>query len=469
MSRQGRTAYTVSQLTALVQDALLRSPELEDVLVEGELSNLRNPGSGHLYFTLKDAGAALRCVCFRREAARIPFHPENGMTVIARGRVDVYGADGTYQLYVQSLEPAGVGAMALAAAQLARRLAAEGVFDDRVKRPLPLLPRRVAVVTSSTGAAVRDVCTVLRRRAASVGAVVVPTPVQGEGAEEAIIRALGRAQDLAGVDVILLVRGGGSLEDLVAFQGEALARAIRASRRPVVTGIGHQTDTTIADFAADRRAPTPSAAAELAVPELAALREELGGRALRLGGALRAEVSHKRAALGGATQRLGAASPARRLPALRQSLDSRVGALRSALRSEVAIKRRRLDHQSARLLLASPQRRLPAHREGLERRAAALRTTTRGLLTARRASLATAAARLEALSPRRVIDRGYTLTLDARSGALVRSPAQAPAGTLLRTVLAAGELHSRVVEPSMVERMYDRPLPQPQATHDQDE
>ena len=441
----GRQPLTVSQLTALVGDALARRPELEDVLVEGELSNLRSPGSGHLYFTLKDAGAALKCVCFRLQAARVPFQPTAGLRVVARGRIDVYAADGVYQLVVQSLDPAGVGAIALAVDQLRRRLEAEGLFDPARKRPLPLLPRRVAVVTSSTGAAVRDVCTVLRRRAPGIPVVVVASPVQGEGAEAALVRALERAQERSEVDVVLLVRGGGSIEDLVAFQGEALARAIAAARVPVVTGIGHETDTTIADWAADRRAATPSNAAEIAVPDAGACRIELAGRAIRLQQALRGEVAAKRRGLVRAEERLASASPARRLPEQRQRLDGRVAALRGALVAEVARKRRGLDAATARLGLASPERRLPLERQRLGALRARLPVAWERLLADRKARVATAGQRLDGLSPLRVLERGYSITLDA-AGAVLTSPAGLAPGDLLRTRLAGGEVASRVVE-----------------------
>ncbi|GAC1341371.1 MAG: hypothetical protein NVSMB29_11710 [Candidatus Dormibacteria bacterium] len=247
-----RAVVSVAELTALVRGAINRQPELEDLLVEGEVSNLSPARSGHLYFTLRDGTASVRCACFRAQAQRIPFRPENGMVVIAHGRVDVFEAQGAYQLYVDRLEPSGVGALALAVEQTRRRLAAEGLFADDLKRELPWLPRRVAVVTSSSGAAIRDVCTVLARRAPCIDVVVVSTPVQGEGAAAAIVNALGRAQRLPGVESVLLVRGGGSFEDLAAFQQEAVARAIRACRLPMVTGASHETDTTIADWATDR-------------------------------------------------------------------------------------------------------------------------------------------------------------------------------------------------------------------------
>ena len=269
---------SVSDLTVLVRDALAARPELEDLLVEGEVSNLKAHVSGHLYFTLKDSRAAVSCVCFRANALQIPFRPDNGMTVVAHGSVQVYEQQGRYQLYVDRLEPSGVGALALGIEQLKQRLSAEGLFDERHKRALPLLPRRVVVVTSRSGAALRDVCTVIARRAPCIGVVLSPALVQGEGAVETLVRALQRADQVRDADVILLVRGGGSLEDLIAFNSEALARAIRSTRLPVVTGIGHETDTTVADLAADRRGATPSAAAELVAPSVGVLRDEVAAR-----------------------------------------------------------------------------------------------------------------------------------------------------------------------------------------------
>jgi len=443
----GPRRFSVSELTLLVRSAIAGVPELEDVLVEGEVSNLRLPGSGHVYFTLKDKNASVRCVVFRREAARVPFHPQNGMVVVAHGRVDVYEVDGTYQLYVDRLEPAGVGALALALQQIAARLRAEGLFEESRKRALPVLPRRIAVVTSSTGAAVRDVCTVVRRRGRGrVGAVIVPTPVQGDGVAPMIVHALQRAQELPGVDVILLVRGGGSLEDLWAFNDETLARAIRASRVPVVTGVGHETDTTIADFAADRRAATPSAAAELAVPDVAALRQDVEARAVRLRQALRQEVTLKRRELQSSSARLAAVSPERRLPALRQQLDAQAMRLRHALLQHVAVKRRRLHELQSDLARSSPQSRLPAEGEGLRRRRGALDAAARSLLGDRRARLGAAQAQLGALSPLRTLERGYSITLDVDSGAVVTSSAALAPGRRLRTLLREGAAVSRVTE-----------------------
>lgn len=457
----GRLVLSVLELTRVVSGALAREALLEDVLVEGEVSNLRLPANGHLYFTLKDAQASVRCVCWQTHRLRIPFHPEDGMRVVAHGRVEVWPRAGTYQLYVDRIEPAGVGALALAVEQIAARLRAEGLFDEARKRPLPLLPRRVAVVTSPSGAAVRDVCTVARRRASQVDLVIVPTIVQGDGAEASIVAALQSAERIRDVDVILLVRGGGALEDLWAFQGERLARAIRATRVPVVTGIGHETDTTIADLAADRRAATPSAAAELVVPDAAALARDVAQRRERLEMALRGQLARRRRELEHLRVRLRSVSPAATLTARRQALELRIRDLRAGLLALVGGARRRLDQDLAGLERVSPVRRVERERLGLAHRLQRLETATGHLLDARRSRLAAARGRLEALSPRHVLRRGYSLTLDAATGRIVGSIAQLEPGRRLRTVLADGSALSTVeaVEPegraAGGERMYD--------------
>jgi exodeoxyribonuclease VII large subunit len=413
-------ACTVTDLTAMVRDALAARPELEDLLVEGEVSNLKAHVSGHLYFTLKDARSAVACVCFRTNALQIPFRPVDGMTVVAHGSVQLYEQQGRYQLYVDRLEPSGVGALALGVEQLKQRLSMEGLFDERSKRPLPLLPRRVVVVTSRNGAALRDVCTVIARRAPCIGIVLSPATVQGDGAVETLVRALQRADRVRDADVILLVRGGGSLEDLMAFNSEPLARAIRATRLPVVAGIGHETDTTVADLASDRRAATPSAAAELVAPNRAVLREDVAARSARLGLAITGMVGVRRSRV--------------RIASLR---------LRQALSDEASIKRRALDHQASRLAIAHPSRRVEIERMRLERASERLEAATVRVAVARRAGLATRAARLATLSPRRTLERGYSITSD-QDGHVLTDASRAPAGTRLHTVLQRGTLESVV-------------------------
>ncbi len=452
------TAYTVSELTTLVGSALAVRPELEDVLVEGEISNLTRPASGHIYLTLKDGGAALSCVCFRTNALRIPFAPANGMTVVAHGQVSVYAQQGRYQLVVDRLEPSGVGALALAVEQRKRALAAEGLFDQRHKRPLPLLPARVAVVTSRTGAALHDVVTVLARRAPCVDVVFSSATVQGEGAAETIVAALRRAGRARAVEVVLLVRGGGSLEDLMAFNDEAVARAIRACPVPVVSGVGHETDLTIADLASDHRAATPSAAAETVAPSCGQLRGELSDRERRLRDALRREVAHKRDRAQRRFSRLDSLSPGLRVARMRQDLRAHDVRLRSALVAGVSRRQRDLERLRGALEVHSPLRALPMHRERLAARSARLDGEVRAVLRTRRRHLEGVDGRLEALSPLRVIDRGYSITVDAATGAVVTTATAVAPGAVLRTRLAHGSLVSEVLPDGVTpedERMYD--------------
>ncbi len=453
-------AVTVSDVTALVRDSIAARPELEDVLVEGEVSNVSTPASGHVYFTLKDSRAALACVCFRTHAQRIPFRVENGMTLLAHGSVQVYEQQGRYQLNADRLEPSGIGALALAVEQLKRRLAAEGLFDARRKRELPLLPRRVVVVTSRSGAALRDVHTVMTRRAPGIDLVLSPATVQGEGAADTIVTALRRAGQVRGADVILLVRGGGAIEDLMPFNSEAVARAIAAATLPVVSGIGHETDTTVADHAADRRAATPSAAAELVVPSVAELRQGLSGRSLRMVQAVQGMTAQRRSGLEHREARLGRLSPGHRVAGLRQDLDRRTQLLRRALLAEVAAQRRTLDAASGRLGVQHPSRRLEVGRSRLERHMGRLEGVWRRGVDARRASLATRSAQVEALSPRRTLERGYSITLDA-GGTVLTSSAGVRAQQRVRTLLGGGAFESVVVDVDAVppgdERMYDEP------------
>ena len=453
-------ALSVGQLTAIIRGAIAATPELEDVLVEGEISNLVVATSGHLYFTLRDASASISCVIWRTQRAQIPFRPDNGMTVVLHGHVEIYDAQGRYQLYGDRMDPSGVGALALAVEQRRRALAAEGLFDEAVKRSLPLLPRRVVVVTSRTGAALRDVLTVARRRAPCVDLVLSPATVQGEGAAETLVSALARAQEVAGAEVVLLVRGGGSLEDLMPFNDERLVRAIRTGRLPVVTGVGHEVDVTIADLAADRRAATPSAAAEVVVPDARRLGIELQARRARLSGALERRVGSAAPALSQRRVRLENASPARRLAGHRQQLDATVGRLRAALVASLAARRRTLDGAVSRLRLRSPAQRAAVERERLAARGGRLRDLAAAATSRGAAELAGRRGRLQALSPLRVLERGYSITMDATTGRVLTDAATTGPGASLRTRLARGEVLSTVAASTPGgERMYDDAAP----------
>jgi exodeoxyribonuclease VII large subunit len=331
--------WTVADLTRYVRQLLEGDYRLQDVWVAGELSNLSRPGSGHLYFTLKDGEASLRCVMWRTEALRQRFSPREGDAVEVHGRVSVYEAGGQYQLYADAVRLAGEGAAYQEFLRLKARLEAEGLFDEARKRRLSPLPARIGVVTSRAGAALQDVLHVLRRRYPLAEVVLAPTPVQGAEAPAGIIAALELLNARVHPDVILLVRGGGSIEDLAAFNDEAVARAVAASAAPVVSGVGHETDFTIVDFVADRRAPTPSAAAEVATPDGAELHLAVDQAARSLAASLTRRLGQARAELRGRQAALRMASPRAHMANARQRVDDLTRRALAAVRSGTALRR----------------------------------------------------------------------------------------------------------------------------------
>ncbi len=387
-------------------------PVLADVWVRGEISNFRHHSSGHMYFTLKDSVAQIRAVMFRGDNQRLLsrgplFRPTDGLKIIARGHVSVYERDGQYQLYVREMQPDGVGSLYLAFEQLKAKLAAEGLFDQAAKRELPLVPRRVGVVTSPTGAALRDIITVARRRYPNVHLVLSPAAVQGEGAAADLIRALGLLDQRDDIDVIILARGGGSIEELWAFNDEGLARAIRAARHPVVTGVGHETDVTIADLAADRRAATPSSAAELVVPAKAELARAVGVLTGRLERACRGFVDRRREA----AAKLAAAA-----------------------------------------VLSYPERLLEARRQRVDDLAADLRGVMERFLERLRLRRDALAGRLDALSPLAILTRGYALCRRSDDGRVVSSVTAVAPGERVDVLVSDGRLECdvRAVEGGVV-------------------
>jgi exodeoxyribonuclease VII large subunit len=386
-----RVAELVGGLRELLED------EVGRVLVVGEISNLRRAPSGHCYFTLKDDHAQIRAALFRSSAVRLPFDPEDGLEVIVEAELTVYAPRGDLQLVVRQMEPRGQGALQLAFAQLRTRLEAEGLFDVAKKRALPACPRRVGIVTSPSGAALRDVIEVSGRRMPGIPLLIAPAHVQGDGAEHEIAAALAALGAVADVDVILLVRGGGSLEDLRAFNTERVARAIRAARVPVVAGVGHEIDISIADLAADARAPTPSAAAELVLPDRRAWRE-------------RARVVARR--------------------------------LARAAAGRVALAGRRLDRLAGRLRAHAPAARLAARRARLDTLSRALEREGAHAVALRRERLAALAARLDALSPLAVLGRGYAIAR-LPSGEVLRRAADVAPGDPFTLRLGEGELEAR--------------------------
>jgi len=430
-----------SQLNTLARSLLEDAFPL--VLVEGELSNLARPASGHLYFTLKDARAQVRCALFRPKSQWLGFQPRDGLHVLARGRLSVYEARGDYQLLIDSLEHAGEGALRRAFGQLKARLLAEGLFDPARKRPLPAWPRRIGVLTSPTGAAIRDVLSVLARRFPLAEVDILPVPVQGNGAARHIESMLQRAIHAARHDVLLLARGGGSLEDLWAFNDESLVRAVAASPIPIVSAIGHETDFSLTDFAADLRAPTPSAAAELLVPECADLLHRLSVLHRRL----RTSEQHQRQQRGQTTDRLWlhlrALRPAARLALLAQRRQQLAHRLNAALREHLHRHMLRLRTVRAPLHAAHPQHRLAALRERLRLLRPRPQAALVRQLQQHTRQLRELARALDAISPLATVARGYAI-LERDDGSSVRSIQQVAPGERLSARLSDGRLRLRV-------------------------
>jgi exodeoxyribonuclease VII large subunit len=440
-----RDIYTVSRLNREARTLL--EAGLPSLWIVGELSNLSRPASGHWYFTLKDADAQVRCAMFRQRNLAVRVAPREGLLVLLRARVGLYEARGEFQLVVDHLEEAGEGELRRRFEELKQRLAAEGLFDSGRKKPLPRFTRRIGVVTSATGAALRDVLHVLRRRNPGVAVVLYPVPVQGTGAAREIATALGLADRRRDVDVLLLVRGGGSLEDLWAFNDEGLARAIAALGLPLVTGIGHEIDFTIADFVADLRAPTPSAAAELAVPDAAEWLRALDQSARRLQSAAVRSLRARAQAFERARRRLVFLHPAQALRQRMQRLDELQGRLVSAARRGVRASRERLLRLFAELAGRSPAARLAAQCLQVAHLHARLAPALRHLLALAAGTLGSAARGLDAVSPLATLERGYAIVTLAGSDTVVRDPAMAPPGTEVNARVARGRLRARVLEP----------------------
>lgn len=466
------TAVTVSQLTRMVKGAIEKglSPRLH---VLGELSNVSRPTSGHLYFTLKDASSEVRCVMWRSDAQSLKFDLADGLEVVATGSVDVYEPRGQYQLYVRRLEPRGVGALELAFAQLKERLSKEGLFDPSRKRALPKLPVRIAVVTSTTGAAVRDILQTLRRRYPKVHVMVFGVRVQGEGAAEEIADAIRRinrsGNELGGIDVMIVGRGGGSLEDLWAFNEEMVARAIASSEIPVVSAVGHEVDFTIADFAADVRAATPTAAAELVVPVLDDLLAEIEGLRRRLLQAMLRRLETARSRLAAVERSAWFLDPVASIRRHHQRIDELISRLRFLIARGLTERRSIIQALELRLIQVRPAVQLARRRERVASMEHRLRWSQghRNLVCERR--LLNAELQLMSASPRhrtkrhrdllnsletrlkascheQVLKRGFTITRLERNRKLVKKANNVREGDRLVTETADGKIASRVVD-----------------------
>ena len=436
---QGPRVYSVTELTREIKGVL--EGRFPSVRVQGEVSNLKVPGSGHVYFTLKDEGACLDAVLFRTEARRLKFSIQNGLSLVARGRLALYEPKGGYQLVCDGVEPLGAGALQIAFEQLKEKLQKEGLFAAERKRRLPFLPRRVAVVTSPSGAAVHDFLRVLHRRFPNLPVLIVPARVQGEGAAQEIARGIVRAAQQPRVDVVVVARGGGSLEDLWAFNEEVVARALCACPVPTVSAVGHEVDVTIADWCADVRAPTPTAAAELIAKVKDELSADLAQRKARLSRGLRAQLDRKRAQLDKLRARVE--DPRRLVSDKKLRLDRLQQRLEDLARQELSVREASLRSLQDRLQAQHPREKLHRlHREAsrLEEKLAAL---AKRALSARQHRFENLAGRLDALSPLRVLARGYAVAFDERGHALL-SAAQVQPGERLRVRLHDGALDATV-------------------------
>lgn len=460
-----RKVYAVRELVAALRTQVERA--FTDIYVEGEISNYRPAESGHMYFTLKDGSAQLRVVMWRSQARLLRFRPENGLAVIARGRVTIYDERGDLQLQAEMLEPKGAGALQLAFEQLKAKLAAEGLFDAGRKKAIPALPRRIGVVTSARGAALQDILNVLRRRHESVSVLIYDARVQGESAASEVSDGVKHFNRARCVDVIVVARGGGSFEDLFAFNDEALARTIAASKIPLISAVGHETDFTICDFVADLRAPTPSAAAELVIQS----KQELAGKLAMLRDRLRQAMNYKLLRAHNALSRLTQHAVFVRAPDAvarrQQRVDDVLYRMGEAQRRNLALLRRRHEALDSRLRHQDMRVRLGVIRQELERRTSQLWTQTDRLLSGKKiqveqlsAAIGRAAetillrrrshwerlhSNLAALSPKAILARGYALVLDA-NGKLVKDASQLNAGDAVRTQLGHGEFTATVDE-----------------------
>lgn len=488
------SALSVSRVTAMIRGALSAAfPKTLHVV--GELSNVSRATAGHIYFTLKDSSSELRCVMWRSDAARLKFDMGDGLEVLVSCKVDVYEPRGQVQLYVKQVQPRGVGALELAFQQLKEKLAKEGLFDRSRKRPIPAFPRTIGVVTSATGAAIRDILNTIERRYPAVRVVTKDVRVQGDEAASEVAAAIGEfnrvANRIGGVDVLIVGRGGGSLEDLWAFNEEVVARAIAKSEIPIVSAVGHEVDFTIADFVADVRAATPTAAAELVVPVLAEVAAGIDGVERRLGRAMRSQVERMRGRLESVARTPWFRDPVGAVRRWHQRLDEMSGRLRFVLHRAVTLRRRRignaelklvrsrpvvvlerrrlavdrlahrmlwcmreglvsqqhcLDVLAGRLLAVSPVHTVRAEQSrlvGLERR---LRRGMASLLTDRIRQATAIEGRLAAGSPQQVLKRGFTITRRYRGHEAIRSPEGLREGDRIVTETADGEIHSRVVD-----------------------
>lgn len=428
--------YTVSDLTQRIKELL--EEHFDFIWVEAEISNFRSPSSGHYYMALKDETSQIRAIMFRPQVSYLMFRPEDGMKVIARGRIGVYQPRGEYQIILDYLEPLGVGAIALAFEQLKKKLADQGVFDKAIKRPMPFLPQRVAVVTSPTGAAIRDFLKVIHRRFANIAVIVIPVRVQGEGAALEMIEAIKIANSELDVDVIVLTRGGGSMEDLWEYNNEGLALAIRASRAPVLSAVGHEIDITISDLAADLSAPTPSAAAELLVAEKEHIVKDLNNIREHLRSIMTANLNSLSQVL--VMLGKGLRDPRKGISDSWMRLDELNNRLIRMMELSLSAQRARISSEGRSLLLYSPEKSITALTQTIVFRRRIFEHMIDKYIKERFATLDLLEGKIKELGPYSVLKRGYSITRKLPDKTALRSAAGVMAGDSVNIVLAEGEI-----------------------------
>lgn len=442
MELPGRRVYTVSEFTDRIRELL--EQEYPSVWIQGEISNLRPAPSGHMYFTLKDNAAQIRCVMFKLQNRFLKFRLHDGLQVVAWGRLSVYGPRGEYQLILDTMEPAGLGGLMLAFEQLKEKLAAEGLFDPGRRKPIPSFPKTIGLVTSSRGAAVRDMIRVLRRRFPSVNILVSPATVQGDRAPEEITASLERLCRAGDVDVIIVGRGGGSIEDLWAFNDERVVRSVAYCPIPTISAVGHETDVTLTDFAADLRASTPSVAAELAVPDRRDMQEAIISLALRLKNSMKNELDKKSSTVEELLKRLH--DPRRQIQEKRIRLDDLSVRMIRAIQRRVQDLRMNTDSLSARLSPARLLRQIQTNKEEcVDLRNRLFRSFGNSLKDHRNAVM-NLVARLDDLSPLGVLARGYSITVRPDTMAVIRDSRTVEIGDDLTIKLHRGDLNCRVMD-----------------------
>lgn len=437
-----RNIITVTQLNRATSQLL--AEHFLSVLVEGELSNLTTPSSGHMYFTLKDANAQVRCAMFRTQQRRMGFKPENGRQVIVKAQVSLYEPRGDYQLIVERIEEAGDGALRQAFDTLKLKLSEQGLFDAVHKQTLPTLPKAIGVITSPSGAAIRDILTVLQRRFASIPVIVYPVAVQGDNAKHEIARAIATANRLKQCDVIILGRGGGSLEDLWAFNEELVARAIYDSEIPIISAVGHETDFTIADFVADLRAATPSAAAEHASPDQQQWMSRFAYLESKLQQQLQRKLNQKQQILDWLSQRLQQQHPGQKLARNTRRMDELEARLKQAMHTQLRHRAASVEAKTAKLWQHNPAITINSHKQRQEYLSQRLIAATAHKLEQLNQRLLNSSQTLHAVSPLATLNRGYAMAINPSTGTIIRSTEQISVGELVQTRLAHGRFTSQI-------------------------